>query len=346
MSPLYANVFLSPPLHPNRENVRMLLRFTLSIVIALTLIGIRPSDADAGKIGGVGYADYYYVASADDTDPGQTPEKQNAFRMRRLYLTYNQNVSERFDVRFRLEANDAGFGKTEKMVPFVKHGYLKWKGALGGSLYLGLSGTPTWGISESYWGYRSVEKTILDLNGIGSSADVGVGLTGAAGALDYHVMVGNGPGQRPETDNGKKFYGSLSTRPSDALVLEVYADLDLRPADQNRLTAKGFAGIQSGGLRLGVEPFIRINSEADTGGDDETITGASIFASLPMGDHRAFGRFDLVSNDDADTSEMFVLAGYDWTVEKGLHIIPNVHIQLPDGPDPNIQARVTAYYKF
>ena len=284
----------------------MLLRFTLSIVIALTLIGIRPSDADVGKIGGVGYADYYYVASADDTDPGQTPEKQNAFRMRRLYLTYNQNVSERFDVRFRLEANDAGFGKTGKMVPFVKHGYLKWKGALGGSLYLGLSGTPTWGISESYWG----------------------------------------PGQRPETDNGKKFYGSLSTRPSDALVLEVYADLDLRPADQNRLTAKGFAGIQSGGLRLGVEPFIRINSEADTGGDDETITGASIFASLPMGDHRAFGRFDLVSNDDADTSEMFVLAGYDWTVEKGLHIIPNVHIQLPDGPDPNIQARVTAYYKF
>ena len=122
---------------------------------------------------------------------------------------------------FRLEANDAGVGKTEKMVPFVKHGYLKWKGALGGSLYLGLSGTPTWGISESYWG----------------------------------------PGQHPETDNGKKFYGSLSTRPSDALVLEVYADLDLRPADQNRLTAKGFAGIQRGGRRLGVEPFIRINRE-------------------------------------------------------------------------------------
>ena len=75
MSPLYANVFLSPPLHPNREKVRMLLRFTLSIVIALALIGIRPNDADVGKIGGVGYAADDDVASADDTDPGQTPEK-------------------------------------------------------------------------------------------------------------------------------------------------------------------------------------------------------------------------------------------------------------------------------
>ncbi len=322
----------------------MTLRLILCLTLLLACFSVSPATADVGKIGGVGYADYYYVVSADDADP--LSEKQNAFRMRRLYLTYNQNVSERFDVRFRLEANDAGFGRTAKMVPFVKHGYLKWKGALGGDLYLGLSGTPTWGISESFWGYRSVEKTILDLNGIGSSADLGIGLVGAAGSLDYHVMIGNGPGQRPETDNGKKFYGSLSTRPSDALVLEVYADLDMRPADRNQLTAKAFAGLQSGDLRLGVEPFIRINSGAGIGGDDVTITGASLFGSLPIGDNRVFGRVDLLSNDDLDTSDLFVLVGYDWIVEQGLHIIPNIHIQIPDGPDPNIQGRVTAYYKF
>ena len=113
----------------------MLIRFTLCLAIGLTFATLERASATPGKIGGVGYADYYYVAAADDAD--DEPEKRNAFRFRRLYLTYNQSVSERFDVRFRLEANDAGFGDTNgdkrpKMVPFVKHGYLKWNGALGG----------------------------------------------------------------------------------------------------------------------------------------------------------------------------------------------------------------------
>ena len=327
----------------------MLIRFTLCLAIGLTFATLERASATPGKIGGVGYADYYYVAAADDAD--DEPEKRNAFRFRRLYLTYNQSVSERFDVRFRLEANDAGFGDTNgdkrpKMVPFVKHGYLKWNGALGGDLYIGLSGTPTWGISESIWGYRPVEKTIMDLNGIGSSADVGLGLKGAAGGLRYHVMVANGPGQRAETDNGKKFYASLSMKPSESMVAEVYADMNFRPASQNQLTAKVFLGLQTDAVRFGLEPFIRINSEAGAGGEHETITGASVFGSLPMGDDRVFGRLDMVSNDDTDTTDLFVLAGYDWTVEKSLHIMPNLYVQLPDGPDPNIQARVTAYYKF
>ena len=322
----------------------MLIRLVLCFAVGLTLTARRPVSAEAGKIGGVAYADYYYVASADDADP--LPEKQNAFRFRRLYLTYNQAMSERFDVRFRLEANDAGYGSRSKMTPFVKHGYVKWNDAIGGDLCIGLSGTPTWAISESTWGYRSVEKTILDLNGIGSSADIGLGLKGNSGGVNYHVMVANGPGQRPESDNGKKFYGSVSLKPSDDLVAEVYADIDMRPADQNRLTAKAFLGLQTETIRTGIEPFIRINSERGEDGEDETITGASIFGALPVGDNNLFGRLDLVRNDDSATTDMLVIAGYDWTVEKGMHIMPNLHVQLPDGPDPNIQARVTAYYKF
>lgn len=322
----------------------MILRFVICLALGLLLVGPQHVQAAGGKLGGLAFADYYYVAAADDADP--LPEKQNAFRFRRLYLTYNHTMSDQFDVRFRLEANDAGYGSRSKMTPFVKHGYLKWKGALGGSLYIGLSGTPTWAISESVWGYRSVEKTILDLNGIGSSADIGLALKSSAGALNYYVMVANGPGQRPESDNGKKFYASVSMEPSENLVAEVYADLDLRPADQNRMTAKVFLGLQTDGMRLGIEPFIRINSEQGTGGEDETLTGASIFGSLPLGDNSVFGRVDFVSNDDTDTSDMLVIAGYDWTVEKGVHIMPNLYVQLPDGPDPNIQARVTAYYKF
>ena len=71
-------------------------------------------------------------------------------------------------MRYPLEANDSGFGGGSKMNPFVKHAYLKWKDGVGsGDLYLGLSGTPTWAVAEGLWGYRAVEKTVLDLNKIG-----------------------------------------------------------------------------------------------------------------------------------------------------------------------------------
>lgn len=141
--------------------------------------------------------------------------------MRRLYLTYNQNVSERFDVRFSPGSERRWSWQDRKMVPFVKHGYLKWKGALGGSLYLGLSGTPTWGISESYWGLDNIRKQ-----------------TTARNSTDLCRRV-------PLTH---WYWRSMQ--------ISIYA-----PADQNRLTAKGFAGIQRGGRRLGVEPFSRINRE-------------------------------------------------------------------------------------
>ena len=59
------------------------------------------------------------------------------------------------------------------MDPLVKDAYLcyQWNGR---SLYAGQSPTPIWSITETVWGYRAVEKTIMDLNKIGSSRDNGI----------------------------------------------------------------------------------------------------------------------------------------------------------------------------
>lgn len=311
-------------------------------------LALLPSilSADEGKISGYMFGDYYWVVSADDAE-AKMPQKQNAFQFRRIYLTYDKGIAEDFDIRFRLEANDKGFGKGDKMIPFVKIGYLKWKkGVAGSDVYLGLSGTPTWSVSEKVWGYRSIEKTILDLNKIGSSADVGVGLKGKSGKLGYHVMVANGPGQKPENDNGKKFYGQLSLKASDSLQLVGYADFNMQPQDQNQLTVKGFAGLKKEKLSCGLEAFMRVNKKA-AGADDVTITGVSAFGSLGLSDQmKGFGRVDMVSNDANDTTDLLVIAGLDRELEKNIHLMPNIYVQLPDGPDPNIQVRVTAYYKY
>jgi hypothetical protein len=78
-----------------------------------------------------------------------------------------------------------------------------------------------------------------------------------------------------------------------------------------------------------------------------TITGVSVFGSLGLTDQwKGLGRVDMVSNDDKDTTDLLVIGGLDYAAAKNVHLMPNIYVQLPDGPDPNIQARVTAYYKF
>jgi hypothetical protein len=324
-------------------------RTTFFLAALLFAAVASPALAADGKISGYMFGDYYYVAAADDA--AKLPEKQNAFQLRRVYFNYDKEIDEGVSTRFRLEANDAGFGNGSKMVPFVKHAYIKWGKAVGGAdVYLGLSGTPTWELSEKVWGYRSIEKTVLDLNKIGSSADLGVAIKGKAGKLAYTTMLGNGPGQKPEDDNGKKIYGSLSFAASEALTIEGYADFNMLPGDQDEMTLKVFAAYQGDGVSAGVEAFSRINKAAGVAaqaGDDVTVSGVSVFATLPLSENlKSFGRLDAVSNDDKDSTDMLLIAGLDHSPSKNVHLMPNIYVQLPDGPDPTIQARLTFYYKF
>jgi hypothetical protein len=318
--------------------------------VLLLAVAIPVAHAANGKVSGYMFGDYYYVAAADDA--ATLSEKQNAFQLRRVYFTYDQEIDEGISTRLRFEAKDAGFGSVSKMEPFVKNAYMKWGKAVGGAdVYLGLSGTPTWAQSEKAWGYRAIEKTVLDLNGIGSSADLGVALKGKAGKLAYTAMVGNGPGQSSENDNGKKLYGSLIFAASKALTLEGYADFNMLPGEQDQMTLKVFAGYQGEGLRAGVEVFSRINKAAGVAnkqaGDDVTISGVSLYATLPLGESlKGFGRLDAVSNDDKDTTEMLIIAGLDHSPAKNVYLMPNIYVQLFDGLDPSIQGRLTFKYNF
>ena len=319
-------------------------KMTLGVLI---LGSVFASQAEGGKIKGVMFGDYYYVLAAAETDAKQ-PRKRNAFRFRRLYFTYQKDVATDFAIRFRLEAKDAGFAQGAKMESFVKHGYLQWKKGLGDAdIYLGLSGTPTWAVAEKVWGYRSIAKTVLDWNKIGSSADLGAALKGTAGQLSYHLMVGNGPGQKPEDDHGKKFYGSLSFKAADRLILEGYADFNAKPAGRNERTFKSFVGWQGAKGKVGLEAFSRTNEQAGAGGENQVITGISAFGSLPLSAAcKGFGRFDAVSHAAADDRDWLFIAGLDYAAAKAVHLMPNVIVESPAGRDANVQGRLTFFCKF
>ena len=309
----------------------------VTLIAVLLFCLVSAARAGEGKIKGVMFGDYYYVLAPDEDS------KRNAFQFRRLYFTYQKDIAPDFAIRFRLEAKDAGFAQGAKMIPFVKHSYLQWKKAL----YLGLSGTPTWAVAEKVWGYRSVAKTVLDWNGIGSSADLGAALKGKADRLSYHLMVGNGPGQKSEDDHGKKVYGSLSFEAADGLVLEGYADFNAKPAGRNERTFKGFVGWQGAKGAAGLEVFSRTNERAGNNGQDEVMAGVSAFGSLPLrAALKGFGRLDGIAHRAADTTDWLFIAGLDYAAAPAVHLMPNAIVELPEGRDSHVEGRLTFFCKF
>lgn len=312
--------------------------------------------ASLGKISGYMFADYYYLANASGNSisaaKGAKSQKNNGFAFRRIYFEYNRKLEKAWAIRLRMEANDTGFGSSNKMVPFVKHAYLKYTRA-GRATYIGLSGTPTWSVSEKTWGYRSIEKTIMDLHKIGSSADLGFAFKGkidAAGRFNLYVMLGNGPGQKPEKDNHKKLYLQLSAKPTAALTVVGYTDWESQPADQDQVTLAGFVGLDQSRFRGGLEGFLRVNKQA-LAGEDVQVRGISLFGSVKGSSRvRAFGRFDLFDPSDqtTDDQEYLVTAGIDFTPQKDFHLMPNLWIQAyqASAMETDIVPRMTFYFKF
>ena len=316
-----------------------------SAVLVLGLGAMETAQAAEGKLKGYMFGDYYYIVSGMD-------EKQNAFQFRRIYFTYDQKWDDRFSGRLRTEANDAGFGEGGKMVPAVKDAYLKYKRG-NHAISAGIVGTPTWNGSEKAWGYRSVEKTIMDLNKIGSSRDEGILLKSnldGDGRFGLQVMVANGNSNKSEVDNHKKYYGLLSFAPSDGVVATAYADLQTRPGDRDKNTLGLFVGKQGKDLHGGIEAYLQTTG-AGSGGDDVTGQGVSVFAAKRVGEKtKVFARADVVdpNTDVDDDGHNVLIVGIDTEPTKGIHIMPNIWIKSyqASGVDATVMPRITAFFKF
>ena len=320
-------------------------RVSWSVAAALSLGLFGPAEGAEGKIKGIAFGDYYFVASGSDKD-------ENGFKFRRIYLTYDLKWNDRWSGRVRFEASDAGFGGKDKMRPFVKHGYLRYR-ANGRTVYMGLFGTPTWNVSERIWGYRSIAKTIMDMRKIGSSADLGVGYKGkldGAGRVNAQLMFGNGSGQSPEVDNGKKVYSLLHLKPTDVVEATVYLDWEDKPDGRDRITFAAMLGTSVEKLRFGIEGFVRNNRRAQSG-DDVQLRGVSAFGAVNLKPRvDVFGRLDFFDPDrSAERDEEYmIIGGVDVAPARNIHIMPNVMATIYASSDAvtEVVPRMTVCYKF
>ncbi len=224
---------------------------------------------------------------------------------------------------------------------------------------IGAQSTPTWSrFTEKIWGYRSVEKTILDYWKQGLSNDLGVSLSGrlnSDGTVRYNLMIGNGAAQKPEFDIYKKFYGSVNAKLfNKRLLLELYADYLPQELSEDKYTIKGFVGFQNDKVTFGVEPFIIRQKQANAA--DLEFNGTTVMLRGTLVDKKLYGysKLDLFKNAaDLDKYLKFAVIGLDYQPTKGVHIMPNVWFTnykfLNNGTIENgsdVVGRITFWFKF
>ncbi len=91
----------------------------------------------------------------------------------------------------------ASVSSTIERSVYIKAANIRWKNFIkNNDLIFGQQATPIYAtLSESVWGYRSIEKTIIDMRGLGSSNNFGIAWQGKLndqGDYGYNFMIGNG----------------------------------------------------------------------------------------------------------------------------------------------------------
>ena len=284
---------------------------------ALVLLGTAFASAQ-GKFSGYVFGDYFYNVAKDSAFsklsrtvvPGS--KAFNAFQIRRFYFTYDNDISEKFTARLRLEGNaiasELGSSGTASRLSgsslsqlFVKDAYVMWKNIFTGSnLIFGIQPTTAFDISEGVWGYRSLEKTIMDLRGIISSRDMGLALRGKfddAGMFQYWIMVGNNSGNDDAVNrNNKRASLNLQIKPAKNVIVDLNGDYIGRPdindplsttapkatLGNSILTYSLFAAYNDPTLvTIGVEAFMQ--SIAHNEADPADATGKTLKAQSQLG---------------------------------------------------------------
>jgi len=339
-------------------------------------------DYPRGRISGYLFGDYYYNAdgldhhgyNASGSDSGQayingstsangTPtnitKDLNGIAIRRIYFQADNDLSAKYSTRFRLEADSKALSSDGKISVAVKAAYLQAKNVVpGGNFLVGMLSTPTFENPEEFWAYRSIEKTIADFRGIGSSADLGFQMKGFVDSnhkIGYSAMFGNGIGQKPEDNRYKKGYLAIPLRLTEDFRLEPYIDYEAAAGNMDKVTYKVFAGYESRLGALGVEVLDRVNHQGAA--PTREPFGFSVFGRKKVRSNlSAFARWDrwqadsrLANRVDSD----LYIGGIDWEPYKDIHFMPNIEANqytakgtAPAPPTNDLQARMTVYYKW
>lgn len=325
----------------------------------------------SGKIWGYAFGDYAYKLHADSAQRGNTQYSKlakdyNSFNIRRVYLGYDYQFTPNISSQLLL-AHESSFeanpGSSDVLPDnnrsvYIKAMNIRFKNVIPrATIVAGQQSTPTFAtLTESIWGYRSIEKTIADMRGISSSTDLGVGVYGKIGKnenVGYDVLIGNNNGAKLENNNFKKIYTSLYVYFLDKkLVLQGNFEHDRsasQPVHKDISTFKAYAGYKTSTTTIGVEAFMQTQTNntsyiqgipptADTIFTNVKPSGISFYLTQQLTKDKLnfFARFDIYTPDSKfntdnsyikgynTTKEQFATIGLDFIPSKNIHIMPNL----------------------
>lgn len=334
--------------------MRKRLFFWLSITFILISL---PFKAQAqGKISGLAYIDYYYIGDHHN----ENIKGKNGFWARRVYFTYDYKLSSSFDLRLRLEGNSPGDFKSKmKIEPYVKDIYLEYKRDET-SFFFGLSGTPTWSQVEKYWGYRSVVKTPLDLQKMGSVRDLGVAIKGYAAdkKIYYHFMLGNGEGTKGEVNKEKKVYAAIGFSPVKEAYFELYGDYTPGAEGNPEVsTLQAFFAYKRKKFRAGIQYSYQTHSGNKEDFNLQVASGFAVFylkekvnflarldrmfQANPYGEKISYSPFDSTSPNTV------FLTGVDFKVANNINFIPNIgYVNYDNINASDFYLKLTMYFRW
>jgi hypothetical protein len=335
-----------------------------------------------GRIWGYVFGDYYHKVSGDTALWGETQyagvaRGARAAQLRRLYLGYDHDFADAFGASVLLESNERSTFANGNYGVFLKQAYVRWRSRSPLlTVQAGLVPTPAFAVVERTWGYRSVEKSTLDLRGLGRSSGQGIGVTGATGdgGVGYHVLLASGAGTQAVARGDGVVYGSVWGRWLDGrLVVELlalHADLG---EDGRRRLGRLFVGHAADAVTAGVELVAARETGPDPGGAATRVArdaaAVSVMAALDLDPAvpatRAFLRWDRYDADRSASAptpparpahgfaEHLWIAGIDVRPDARVQIMPNIWIATYDAQHPaavpreaDVILRLTLFFRF
>ena len=334
------------------------------LLIVLSIIGFMFAE---GKISGVTYFDF----SATDT--------KSDFNFERQYFGYGGEVSDQvsFKILFDVgrinnkslytwsvkEGDSLKVTEDTRLVTYLKKAQINYKTTFG-KFNFGLIGMNTYGIQESNWGYRFIEKSAIDKYKFSATADIGVGFSRSLiDNLNLSLLFVNGEGyKKPQGDEYHKIsfnatYGEGNLNKNDGYNAGLVYTTESTDTDPTTMVSVfgGFAGM---GLRLGGEYDMRTKA----GGYEANIISISAnygvrenldaFVRIDMHDPDTKYTYDketYAEEDDKDKlSSNYIIAGIVLACDGGISVAPNLRIVNYENAekDSEMEYKVNFQFKF
>ena len=278
---------------------------------------------------------------------GANVEKDGGFQIKRAYISIDHQFNKVFAADVTMDADNIVRGKsvtddTAKSTVqgfYIKKAYLEAKIDPALVVRLGSADMPWIPFVENIYGYRHIEKTLIDLNSYGTSADWGAHVGGQLlnNLITYQVSAVNGGGYRdPQltqhvdlegrvalnymgfTAAVGGYSGKLGNETAPGTVVNNVPSTGI-----TKLTARRFdalvaykGNVEGLPITIGGEYLDASNYAGVTSGTVDRAVGYSVFASVsPAPKWSVFGRYDRIKpNKDTNAAKVdhYFNVGLQW----------------------------------